>query len=178
MKHRYKSLLIAALVLVGPAPSWAAQTYQSPEEFVNEVFQGSPPSPDVVWVIGDLADAAKQSLTHEPPRLREKFWSRDGRSVWILEEIGKEHPITAGWVIQDGRIESSRVLVYRESRGWEVRYPYFNEQFSGAERRDNGDLTRQVDGISGATLSVRAMKRMASYALLLHEHVSRQDERQ
>ena len=72
-------------------------------------------------------------------------------------------------LIEDGAIEDVRVLEFRESRGWEIRYPFFTRQFQNA--RLQGDrLTQNIDGITGATLSVRAMKRMATAALLLHEH--------
>ena len=40
--------------------------------------------------------------------------------AWILEEIGKSKPITMGFVVNAGAIEITRVLVFRESRGWEI----------------------------------------------------------
>ena len=98
-----------------------------------------------------------------------RYWGGDKRTAWVLDEIGKDEPITAGIVVNDGAIEEMRVLAFRESRGWEVRYPFFTRQFHDA-RLGGRDLTRTIDGITGATLSVRAMKRMARAALLLHEH--------
>jgi hypothetical protein len=72
-------------------------------------------------------------------------------------------------VINDSRIESVNVLIFRESRGWEVRYPFFTDQFSDATLEENNQLDRHIDGISGATLSVKAMEKMARLALLLHK---------
>jgi hypothetical protein len=68
-------------------------------------------------------------------------------------------------VISQGRIDHVRVLAYRESRGQEVRDPSFLKQFAGASLADRDRLDRGIDGISGATLSVHAMERMARVAL-------------
>jgi hypothetical protein len=59
--------------------------------------------------------------------------------------------------------------VFRESRGWEVKYPFFTDQFARIGLTGEGELDRQIDGITGATLSVQAMKRMARVALRLHD---------
>jgi len=86
--------------------------------------------------------------------------------VWILEETGKEELITAGFVVVGGRIDHVRVLVYRESRGQEVRQSSFVKQFKDAKLARGNRLDRDIDGIVGATLSVGAMERMARLALL------------
>jgi hypothetical protein len=64
-------------------------------------------------------------------------------------------------------MELLRVLEFRESRGWEVRYPFFTDQFGGIGLRPDLQLDRPIDGISGATLSVRALKKLARLALYL-----------
>ena len=154
--------------------AWSTQTFQTSEEFVSEAFSGQAPEPNTVWLVGALGESAKQILGHPPANLRERYWRRHDRSVWILEEIGKERPITVGWIVEDDRIIATRVLIYRESRGWEVRYPFFTRQFDGAQLADDDQLSRKIDGISGATLSVDAMRRMAELALLLDRHISQQ----
>jgi len=64
-----------------------------------------------------------------------------------------------------------KVLTYRESRGWEIRFPVFMNQYRGAQVDSNEKLDRKIDGISGATLSVRATTRLARMALALHREV-------
>jgi hypothetical protein len=110
-------------------------------------------------------------MGHDLGVLRLKYWEKEGRTAWILEEIGKERPITAGVVVNDGKIERINVLTFRESRGWEVRYPFFTDQFSDATLKEDKQLDRHIDGISGATLSVKAMTKMARLALLLDHEV-------
>ena len=88
------------------------------------------------------------------------------QSVWILEEIGKTQPITFGVVVQDSKILTIKVLAFRESRGWEIKQEFFTGQFLQASMDDDLHLDRSIDGISGATLSVQAMTRIARLALL------------
>jgi FMN-binding domain len=141
-----------------------AEVYQTPEAFVAEVF-GTVPAPRVLWLTREVQAGAAAILDHPAANLRQRYWSDGAKSVWILEEIGKEELITAGFVIARGRIDHARVLAYRESRGQEVRDPAFLEQFAGAGLAKGDRLDRGIDGISGATLSVHAMERMSRLAL-------------
>ena len=100
-----------------------------------------------------------------------KYWEKEGRTAWILEEIGKTEPITFGIVIKNNKIEKIKVLAFRESRGWEVRYPAFTKQFNGVGL-DGDKLDKRIDGISGATLSFWAMTGVSRVALFLHQHLS------
>lgn len=155
----YAVVLIAALC-------GATRVYQAPEDFIADSFDGKPPPAQTLWLTGPLGEGATAILGHRPPP-RITYWRTTGRVAFILEEIGKEQPITTGILIQDGRIERVRILIYRESRGGEVRYPAFTRQFEGASLNDNQRLDRSINGISGATLSVNALERMTRLALFL-----------
>lgn len=167
-----KARLWLLLLLLPPAPGMAEDVYLAPERFVAIAFQESAPAPAMLWISGALRTQATEILGHPPSSLRTRYWRRGLRTVWILEEIGKERPITAGFIVESGRIESVQILVYRESRGWEVRHDFFTRQFAQAELRDENRLDRDIDGIAGATLSVNAMRRLARLALLYHRHVT------
>lgn len=162
----------AALLVLAATAALARGVYQRPADFVAEAFGGAPPDPRVTWVTGALRERIGRILGHPPRFLRVRYWLRGERSAWVLEEIGKEQPITVGIVVDGGRIERIRVLIFRESRGWEVREPFFTRQFEGATLRSGDRLDRPIDGISGATLSVRALTRLARVALLLHAEVT------
>lgn len=170
------SKLIAALLLALVCANLAARgVYQQPQDFLSDTFGGSVPEAAVIWLTGARKDVVAQLLGHSYPTLRVRYWSRDQRSAWVLEEIGKEQPITVGVVINQAQLERIKVLEFRESRGWEVRHSFFTDQFSDARLDKDRNLDRQVDGISGATLSVRAMKKLAVLALYLDEEVRAQD---
>lgn len=167
-----RTLGVAAMLLAA-ASAAAGDVYLAPEDFLAEVFRGDVPEAETLWLSGELQQRAKDILGHSYAALRVRYWRRAERTAWILEEIGKERPITTGYVVDGGSIERVQVLIYRESRGWEVRYPSFTEQFDGASLGDDGRLDRHIDGISGATLSVRALKKLARLALVLHGEVTR-----
>jgi hypothetical protein len=144
----------------------ARGVYQSNEDFLAETFNGNVPKSQVIWLKGDVREKVTDILGHPYQGLRIRYWQQDERSAWILEEIGKEQPITFGIVVDDDRIEHIKVLAFRESRGYEIRYPAFGQQFAGAQL-DDMSLDRHIDGISGATLSVWAMTAIARMALYL-----------
>jgi len=164
------------LILLQTVTVFADEAYQSQEEFLLEAFNGATPETGVIWLKGDIKDTAAEILGHPYPGLRIRYWSKDGRTAWVLEETGKVKPITVGLVINDKGLEKIRVLAFRESRGWEVRYPFFTDQFTGIGLNDDNDLNRSIDGISGATLSVRAMEKLARLALYLHQQTRLPDD--
>ena len=104
--------------------------------------------------------------------MRIRYWQSGDRTAWILEEIGKVKLITAGFVVEAGVLRDLQVLIYRESHGWEVRYPFFTDQFDGLQLDAKNQLSQKIDGISGATLSVNALTRLARLALHLHQTVT------
>jgi hypothetical protein len=148
------------------------QVYRAPDEFLATSFGGSAPAAQALWIDPSLRGELVDRYGWQPG-LRVRFWQQDQRTAWILDEIGKDKPITAGFVIVDGAIEQAEVLVFRESRGWEIRHSFFTSQFARAALTSRGELDRRIDGITGATLSVRAMERMARVALKLHEQSQR-----
>lgn len=149
-------------------PSYATDIYQEPENFVREAFPDEAPQAEILWITKARGKAARHILGHDFGALRQRYWRSGDQTAWILEEIGKEHPITTGILVEKKAIKQIRVLIYRESRGWEVRYRFFTDQFEGATLMNDLELDRHIDGISGATLSVRALTRLARLALYLH----------
>jgi len=164
--RRILSLLMVPVVLL-PATVFPASVYETQPEFLDRAFSGSPPEPAMLWLSGDRKSGVRQLLGHDYPALRLRYWCRDRRSAWVLEEIGKDLPITVGIIIDRGTIRDLRVLTYRESRGGEVATPAFTDQFIDASLA-GGKLNVPIDGISGATLSVQALTKLAAVALFLN----------
>ncbi len=165
------------LLLIGAAlPLAAEDVYQAPAAFLAEVFDDDVPPPQRLWVTAPLKAAIREILGRDLGVLRVRYWGRGTRSAWILEELGKDQPITTGIAVEDGKVSDLRVLIYRESRGWEVRYPAFTDQFRGAHLAARNELDRPIDGITGATLSVRALTRLAQVALVLDRQLRNSGE--
>ncbi len=176
LQSRLKQSALGALCFFCCLPVHSTE-YQSREGFLQTVFGDQVPAPQTVWLRGSVRENVETILGHRYPALRIRYWAKQPgaetlRSAWILEEIGKELPITVGLVIDGDVIESVQVLAFRESRGGEVRYPAFTRQFSGLSLLENQLLSGTIDGISGATLSVSALKRLGRLALYLHQQIS------
>jgi hypothetical protein len=77
----------------------------------------------------------------------------DGYAV-IDDEVGLHQPITfATRLSTRGIIERVEIMVYREPRGDEVRDARFRKQFEGKTAQDPLRLDRDIDAVSGATIS-------------------------
>ena len=87
--------------------------------------------------------------------------------MWVLETRGRSNTITVGFVVRDGRIQKTEVLVYRERRGREILARSFLRQFEGVSLTEQHRLDRRIDGITGATISVNTMQNLARLALVL-----------
>ena len=171
----HKILIALLLTVLSPALVFAASVYETEAAFLSRVFNDTPPGPETLWLSGDRKSTVRQILGHDYPALRIRFWCQTGRSAWVLEEIGKELPITVGVIIENGYIKSLRVMTYRENRGGEVTAPSFTDQFINAELEENNKLDVRIDGITGATLSVQSLTRLAEMALFLHAQSSCND---
>jgi hypothetical protein len=158
-----KKLLL--IILLSCFSSLQAGEYQSTEDFLTQVFSGNPPKPKLLWLKKDIRKNAAQILKHRPGFLRTRYWQSDQQSVWVINEIGKTKFITIAIVIQDKKIVLLKVLAFRESRGWEVKHEFFTDQFKQNELNADLTLNKPIDGISGATLSVRALTKVAQLAL-------------
>ena len=170
--NTFWQMVVIGLLLCSFAVSvFARGVNQTDEEFLAETFSNNLPKSKVVWIKGDLRTEISTILGHEYVGLRIRYWQQASRTAWILEEIGKESPITFGIVISGNKIEHITVLAYRESRGGEIQQRAFTRQFTNATLSEQ-KLDRHIDGISGATLSVRAMTSVATMALYLTQFIN------
>jgi len=167
--RRRAALALAGAALLGPTARAQGQ-YMTAEAFLRGAFGAQVPAPSVLWPSPAVQARIRATLGHPYRQLRIRYWREGGRTAWILADVGKTEDITLGFVIKDNAIESTEVLDFREERGWEIRFPSFRAQFQGA-RLQGERLSKPVDGITGATLSVAAYDRLARMALQLHQAV-------
>lgn len=166
MSTLIRTMLFGMLVYSCLTVAVGAEVLQSPSAFISQSFDGAPPPATEIVLTAAMRARVRAIMGHDVGA-RVRYWKRGGRSVWILNRIGKFQPITTGWVVSGGRIERTKVLIYRESHGYEVRYPSFTNQFRGAGL-SGSRLSGAIGNISGATLSVNSMKRMGALAVYLH----------
>ena len=171
MAKHLKIIVLLLLVFMSNSAVLAGGVYQEPADFINEVFANKPPKAEVLWLDKEIKKQITEILNHKYKGLRVRYWQQGKKSAWVLDEIGKEKAITTGFVINNSKIQLVRVLEFRESRGWEIRHDFFTDQFKQAKLKDGHQLDKTIDNISGATLSVRAVRKLAQIALLLDQKI-------
>ncbi|WP_339864725.1 FMN-binding protein [Paremcibacter congregatus] len=160
------------LILLTPS-LWAGaavteETYLKTDDYITAALGQKPEKPGTLWVTGDMRPTVEQILDRKTFPLRYRYWRNGNRTVWILNEIGKVLPITTGITVENEKIINLTVLTYRESHGSEIRFPAYSNQFNDVTLKDNLRLSKPINGISGATLSTNAMKKVSRLALYLH----------
>lgn len=166
-----KNVFITMMCSLFLLSSVNAKTVTMTSEKFIETSLASIPKAKSIWLTAEDKSIIANILNHKLNLIRIRYWQLNNQTVWILNEIGKEKPITIGVHITDKQISSLKVLTYRESRGDEVLHEFFTEQFNAAKLTDDNGLTNHIDGITGATMSVRALTKVASIALLLNNKV-------
>jgi len=155
-------VMLLSFVAITVSAAVTEDTYLSVPGFLDQSFSGEPEA-GVLWLDETQRSEARE-ISGEDPGFRKRYWHQGDTVAWVIDVIGRDHPITVGVLVGPDGVSGMQVLVYRESRGWEVKHDFFTRQFDGATL-DGGKLDRSIDNITGATLSVRAMKRAARLAL-------------
>jgi hypothetical protein len=128
----------------------------------------------------ELKDKIKQRMGKTLTSLWEDsyvtFVAKKGETILgyavIVEEIGKHRPITfIVGVGSDHKIKDAALMVYREAYGGEIRDRRFLQQYKGKQLKDPLLPYRDIQNISGATMSVEAIGRGNKKALALVETV-------
>ena len=91
----------------------------------------------------------------------------DGYAL-VQNTIGKHKPMTYMVGIDSkGHVSDVELLIFRESRGSEIRQKRFNAQYEGKTVSDPVRINRDIINISGATMSVRSMSAGVKRVLVL-----------
>jgi hypothetical protein len=102
-----------------------------------------------------------------------RAWSAEDGYFFVDAVIGKHDLITyAAALTKDGKIRQVEILEYREAFGGEVRNAHWRAQFSGRQHGDAVRIGRDIQNISGATLSCGHLtdgirRLLATYAIAI-----------
>lgn len=138
------------------------------QDFLSNQFEQTIPKPQRLWINKQKQNEISSQINPNQIKLSYRYWHNNNKTVWILDEIGKERDITTGIVIENNTIQNVEVLVYRESRGGQVQNSRFTQQYY--QKNSQSNLTKEIDSISGATLSVNALNKQVNLALMLNKY--------
>lgn len=167
------NLLAAGLILA--ASLFANDIKNTTEEQINHVFPG-----DVKFEMSKVEIPATLKSTIEN-EVKQRFFA-DELYIWkitqgsnvkgfaVLDNVyGKSLPITF-LVIFDNQFNvlNSSIVKYREPYGGGVAQESWNNQFIGRDAESSYEVGKDINGISGATISVKSVsKGIRKLAILL-----------
>jgi Na+-translocating ferredoxin:NAD+ oxidoreductase RnfG subunit len=180
-RRRFLAGLLAVMGLLAlKPPASVATVYMTAEEALRQIL---PEGREFIKETVSLTTEQKNKVSERlGKRIQNEIYTfyrgtRDDPAVPIgygvvLDVIGKERPISYMiGVSPQARIIGIEVLIYRESQGSEIRSKRFMRQFVGKTADAPLQLGRDIDGISGATLSSRSTAYAVKKALALTQVV-------
>ena len=151
------------------------QVYLTKKQALDIAFPGADKvEKEKQWLTGEQKQAIGKLCLQTIKETRFTFYvgkKSDKPMGYLLIDniIGKSFPITFFTLLNtDGTVRDVEIMVYREPRGWEVKNQSFLSQFFG---KDSSSDSREINSITGATLSVNALrtgvyKALAAYKVL------------
>ncbi len=178
-RRRFLAAALGALgwLLIRPSLGYPV-SYLTPQEALRKLMPQAERFEEVtVRLDAGQKKKAEASLGKRIRSESYRFWTGQagagpvGTAV-LLNVIGKERPITFLVAVSPaGEVMGVEVLIYRESQGYEIRAKRFMDQFTGKTLQSPLKLGRDIDAISGATLSARSTTFAVKKALALVEAV-------
>ena len=174
------NIIVYFYFLLVPFQLWASNNavekeYISSKDYISSSFGADIVKPRILWITKDIRPEVIKILRRSNFPLRYRYYKKGQRSVWVLNETGKVMPITTAITIENDMIIDLTVLTYRESHGSEIRFPAYTNQFNNTKLTEKMTLSKPINGISGATLSTNAMKKVSRLALYLHSVVMKKN---
>ncbi len=155
--------ILFGLLLDLPILHAQLRTYATKSEILESAFPGAEIEKRKVKITPEMRKEIETLIKGRFFRIRFSFYiAKQGGEILgyasVINEIGKTEPITF-MVVLDSKAVVKRVdiLVFRETQGYEIENKRWRNQFVGKSLKDPLRLKRDIDSISGATLSSRAV---------------------
>ncbi len=177
MRRTFTALLLGpGVALIAPAPAIGQQAWLRESDAARAMF---PDSTGAAARTLELTSAELAALSEKLGRKVElrvyRYLAVKGAAgklgdIFILDVVGQSQPITfAVGVATDGAMQDIQVMAYREPQGDAIQEKRFRKQFTGKRAEDPITLDKDIDAISGATISSRSATFAARKGLLLAE---------
>ncbi len=168
---------LVAPALLAPIVVHAAQ-YLSVEQAQRVLFPAADRyEPHSVTLTAAQRKAIEQASDTRVYNSRPRVWqAMQGDTVlghfFVDQVYGKHEFITYALAItSEGTVAGVEILEYRETHGYQVRQPRWRAQFLGKDADDAVKLGRDIQNISGATLSCRHLTDGVRRLLATHRAV-------
>lgn len=163
-------LPVAAVALCPPA---YALVYMSAEQAQQLMFAGHTLEPLPLTLSAEQIAAIERDSGVKVYAGSLRAWKADDGYFFVDQVIGKHDLITYAVALSaDGAVRQVEILEYREAYGGEVRNAHWRGQFVGRHHGDAVQTGRDIQNISGATLSCTHVtdgirRLLATYAIAI-----------
>lgn len=164
----------AALLLMEPVH---AAVYLNVEQAQQLLFPGCSFVQDFRSITENQAASIEKKSGVAVRSRQLKAWKVSGGGWFIADEVAGDHDfIPFALALDDkGTVKSVEIMEYREYVGGEIRNPKWLAQFAGKKDGSSLELNKDIQNISGATLSSQHMaegihRLLASYGVILAAH--------
>ncbi|WP_196140617.1 FMN-binding protein [Aliikangiella sp. G2MR2-5] len=171
---RWSPLVIIPVSAVS-MPSYAID-YLTAEEAQQQIFSSEHQFVETPLLLSDDNKDQIKDLSGVRQRKNEqKFWKvmqGDQQVGWFTVDdvIGKHEYISyAVGIDLKGEVTGVEILSYRETHGGQVRQADWRQQFVGKSLQDSVKLGKDINNISGATLSCRNITDGVKRLLVIHK---------
>ncbi len=147
--------IFAACAVAPISVSVYATTYLTVPQAKAQIFPNTPLR-EVPVILSDVQAQEIERASGVDVRNRQLAAWRTPAGDWFIVDdvVGKHEFITfALGITRDGAVRQVEIMDYRESYGHEVRNAAWRSQFVGKRTAQPVRLTRDIENISGATLS-------------------------
>ena len=171
MHSRFILLPVASLAIVSPA---YAVVYLSVEQAQKLMFPDATFTPDFRMLTDQQVSAIQKESAIKVPSRNLQVWRVSSGGWFMVDQVIGKHefiPFAVG-LDAEGSVKQIEILEYREAYGSQVRNPAWRAQFTGKRHGAALTLQKDIQNISGASLSSRhitdGVKRLlATYAIVL-----------
>jgi FMN-binding domain len=174
MYSRFFLVPIAALVAVQPSQ---AKVFMSIEQAQAVMFPGASFAADFRTLTDAQIAAVEKASDTNVLNKQIRAWKASTGGWFIADQVvGKHDYIPFALALdENGAVKDVEILEYREAYGGEVTNTPWRAQFTGKNHESPVKLTKDIQNISGATLSSKHItdgvrRLLATYAVLLASH--------
>ena len=164
-------LAITGIALIG-APIYAkAKIYVSAEQAQKLIFPNKQFTKYPIVITEQIQDKLQSASSVRHPFKGDQTWRAADGSYFIVDEVvGKHEMITyAVGISPNGTVQGIEIMEYVESYGYEVAEESWRKQFVGKTAEDSLKLKKDIQNISGATLSCKHLTDGVKRVMVMYE---------
>jgi hypothetical protein len=146
--------LLLPLAALAVSPACYAVQYLSVDQAQALMFPNAVLTPLPLTLSAEQKKAIEQRVGMKVRQSELRLWRAPGGYFLVDQVLGKHEFITYAVALDDaGAVRQIEILDYRETHGDEVRRPGWRAQFAGKTSADTLRVNKDIQNISGATLS-------------------------